>query len=402
MAIQEKLNQEKYQQNDPNKIEEIAQQCRVLDSQIRDHLERIRELEEEIWKISNLGLAQDDLSEAEHELEKNRKKLIEWPRGILGVKDKKGYEKLYLKIEDLEKDLKQKRESFQDEEFELRKQYSKKRSIQEIEEEKQSLQERIEQPRISRRMLGIKLFEKPGDSSLEEALEMYGDLFFGPEDVQRVFGLNLRLEDIPPLPAKEKLEKAKDLKGVSVILALKAGEGQTAEWKLFSNRIINPETLFKDYIEETRGIREFLKKHGLISQEELDETTDEELNELAKLMKSNESVAFQRLINMKINQSRRHSLEDMIYFVRLIRGEANDLEFTRASHQPGFKRQDVLDDSYESTKSYTQDEKGVWVQRIGKFTDARAGGYMKEGNKPTSNKTSSGGDNYEMGVRVIL
>lgn len=384
--------------------DKIIQRCQELDSQIQTLIETTQKLEKHGWKIRNVEWAKKSLSETQNDIKNYQRRLTEWPRGIFGVKNKKEHENLIAKIEKLQKGIGTKQQVLENAQSELS-EYGEDKSFGDIEGKKRSLLEKVKQLKWERRKTGIKLFEKTGDSSLESALEMYGDLLFGPEEIQKVFDLSLKPEDIPSLPSKEKLEKVKNLKGVSVILGLKAIEGQPSEWELFPNKIISPETRFKDYVEETRGIREFLKKHDLISQEELEEATDEELDRLAELIRDDKSEAFEQLVNMRINQGRRHSVDDMIYFVRLIRSEADDSKYTRDSHSPrtsGFRRQEVLDDSYESTKSFKKDERGVWVQRIGKFTDPRGGGYLKEANKPTSNETSGFGTYYETGVRIIL
>ena len=379
--------------------DKIKQKCQELDLKIQGLIEVSKKLEQYGWKLRSLEYAQQSLSETQKDLGDSQRKLTGWPKGILGLKDKKGYEDLALKIEKLKKELETRQQALGQSQSDLG-EYGESKPLQQIEQEKQSLQAQLRQQRLERRKTGIKLFEKSGDTSLGTALEMYGDLFFGPEEVNRVFGLDLKPEDIPPLPPKDKLEKAKDLN--DVILALKVREDQNPEWELFPNKIV-AETSFRNYIEETKGIREFLKKHDLISQEELDETTDEELSKLAELIKTDEVGTFEQLVSMKINQNRRHSFEDMVYFVRLIRGQADDMKYTRDSNStPGFKRQEVLDDSFESTKSFTKDERGVWVKSIGKFTDPRAGGYIKETKKPSSKETAGWGTNYATGVRIRL
>ena len=118
-------------------------------------------------------------------------------------------------------------------------------------------------------------------------------------------------------------------------------------------------------------------------------------------MKTDEVGAFSQLINMRINQGHRHSVEDMVYFTRLIRGEASDSEHTFSGMSGLGNRQVSLDDSFESTKTFTVSDGKVWIKKIGKFTDYRGGGYVQVGDKPTSSQIDGWGY-YQTGVRVIV
>jgi len=381
-------------------LEKIKQQCQELEFQIKASIENLEKLKRQSRKVQNLEWIKESLLEIGNELETAKQKLAKWPRGIFGLKDKKKYEDLSSKIEKLEKDLEIKQKLVHGTESELI-EYDDKKSFQEIEREKQLLQEEIKKLRLDRRKIGIKLFEKPEDHSLEEALEMYGDLFFGPEEVQKVFGGDIKPEDIPPLPSKEKLERSRQLPDyLRMVLALRYEAGQKLEWKIFSSTIVR-QTQGKNYIEETRGIRDFLVSNELIVQEEKEECTDDELGQISQLMKTDEAAATKRLLGLKINQNRRHKIEDMQYFVRLFRGEANDQEFTRKLGGLS-SEQRILDDSFESTKSFLENEKGLLVKRVGKFTESRAGGYVIETVKPSLNETEGWGTSYNTGVRVII
>ena len=243
--------------------------------------------------------------------------------------------------------------------------------------------------------------QKEGNYSLEEVQKMFGDNFYGPKEVERVFGFELDPEDITPLPDKEKLEKALQFPGhLKMILALRLEEGRRAEWRIFPRTIV-PQTQWKNYVEETRGSRDFLVSNELIAPDELEECTDDELDQISELMKIDEAEATKRLLSLKINQNRRHTVEDMQYFVRLFRGEADDSEFTkklngRRSHQ------ETINDAFESTKTLHEDQGGVWVKRVGRFTENRAGGYVVETVKPILDETEGWGRSYNTGVRVIL
>ena len=380
--------------------ETIREHCRNLEVDIRTATENLQRLEGLYRNISGLEMARTRVSNGTSRIDEKRNQLKNWPRGVFGIKDKKKYESLSSEIQKLEEERERDNEWLQRSQSAVG---EESRPALEIEREKKIIAEKVASLKFDRRKTGIKLYEKFGESALEEALELYRDRFFGPEEVNSVFGIDLKPEDIPPLPLKDKLEQANKIAD-NILLVLKIEKDKPAEWKIFPSRVVR-ETVFKDYVEETRGIREFLKKHNLISQEELDETSDEILNELAGLMKTDEKGTFEQLVNMRINKSHRHSIEDMIYFVRLIRGEADDTKYTRDSNSPhttGFRRQTILDDSFESTTTFTEDKRGVWVKRIGKFTDPRAGGYLKETNKPNSKETAGWGTHYETGVRVMI
>lgn len=369
--------------NNRENLETIRGRCKVLDAEIAQLTQDLNGQEELYRKIRNFN-------EVEKRLEGDRKELTNWPRGVFGIKNKKEYNALLSEIRNLEETQKDN----------LRELEEEQRSESDIEQAKTSLLDRIKSLRWERRKIGVKLFEKPGRSDLGEALEIYKDRFFGPEEVSSVFGLALKPEDIPALPPKEKLEKISDVKE-KMLLVLVIKEGESPEWKIFPGRVVR-ETESKDYAEETRGIRDFLKKYDLITSEELEETSDEVLDRLAEEIKTNEAEAFNQLVSMRINQTRRHSAEDMIYFTRLTRGEASDNKHT-SSVMSGLKnRQTSLDDSFESTKTFTVNNKEVWVKKIGKFTDHRGGGYVQEDSKPTSNQTEGWQGHYQTGVRVVV
>src|SRR3989344_2653903 len=340
--------------------ETIKERCRVLDAEVAQLVQDLGGLERLYWKIRTFKVDAGVLEE-------KRKGLAGWPRGLFGIKNKKGYDDLLSAIRRLEEKEKRDQEELGEEQ----------RSESDIEQAKTDLLNRIQSLRWERRKNGVKLFEKPGEPSLEEALEIYKDRFFGPEEVGSVFGLNLKPEDIPALPSKEKLEKVSGIEE-KMLLVLRIEEGKRPEWKIFPGRVVR-ETVSRDCIEETRGIRDFLKKHDLITPEELEETGDEILGRLAEEMKIDEVSAFGQLINMRINQGHRHSAEDMIYFTRLTRGEADDSNYT-SSVMSGLKNRQVsLDDCFESTKTFIINDRGVWVKKIGKFTDHRGGGYVQAG-----------------------
>ena len=240
----------------------------------------------------------------------------------------------------------------------------------------------IERPSLER---GVK-----EHATLDEARELYGDQFFGPEKVGLVFGMSLRPEDIPPLPSKEKLKETKNIPHERMILALRVEEGKPARWVIFPHSVV-AETANRDYVDGTRKIREFLKTNNLISPQELEETTDEVLDKIAKDMKTYAADAFQRLMNLRINQTRRHTAEDMIYFAKLFRKNKK-----RVASE--------LDDSFECTNTYEIDNTGVWVHMVGKFTDHRIGmgGYIRERVKLDVLDSTNFAIYYNIGVRIII
>ena len=373
---------------------QVQARCEELELEIAGTEERLLDLNKKYDNIVRLESLVNSVKEIVGQLEARKDKLLKWPKGLFGLKNKTGYDDLLREISKLENGLKKKEQ----ERAEL---IEENLSSAQIKDEIDLLNNRMAEIKFERRKTGLKLFAKEGDRSLEEALEMFGDNFFGPEEVARVFGFQLKPEDIPPLPDKEKLEKARQFpEHLKMILALRFEAGQMLEWRMFPRTIVS-ETQWKDYVGETRGIRDFLVLNGLIAPEELEECTDEELNQISELMKTDETAATRRLLGLKINQNRRHTEKEIQYFVRLFRGEADDLEFTKKLDGRR-SNQETLDDAFESTKTFSEDQRGVWVKRIGKFTENRAGGYAIETVKPTLGETEGWGTSYNTGVRVIL
>ena len=201
--------------------------------------------------------------------------------------------------------------------------------------------------------------------SIEEARELLGNDFLGPEQVEQAFGVKLAVKEIPVLPySREDLETAKE-QGEMLVLRIehddkgelitmehltrmfasqmpknikflyaqeKAGNPKLGndcwyknehffkqhspklEWKLVSKNVL-PNSTSKDYIEQTRILREHL--HNSLTPQELAECSDAKLEELRELMKTDWKKAAQQLSELLINQNHRRRPVEVLYDLAL-------------------------------------------------------------------------------------
>lgn len=199
---------------------------------------------------------------------------------------------------------------------------------------------------------------------LQEARELLGADFLGPEEVKKAFGLEIEETDLPELPyTSEDLEKAKE-RGEMLVLRVnfdhegnpltmermqtllqpsftKEGKGQVLlntdwyknepfftqdtpklEWKLISKDVL-PTSTSKNYIDQTKVLRDALKKDNLLTPEELDECTDQRLEELRTLMATDWPEAAKQLSQLKINQKHRRTPVEVLYDTLLVFGSKN-------------------------------------------------------------------------------
>ena len=235
--------------------------------------------------------------------------------------------------------------------------------------------------------------ERPkSELDLSLARELLGKDVFGPEEVQKAFGIEIHPDQIPPIPySYEQLEKAKELHEMLVLRVDKDSQGKpltmqnmseivikkigatedkilydqktagqpnledscwykdqpffTAEtskleWKLISKTII-PESTSKNYTEQTRRLRDYLETNQLATKQELDECSDQKLQELEALSKTeNWQEAAKQLSELLINQNHRRSAVEAFYDT-LLAFDVND--------------ERLLENIYDSTNSRSSD-----------------------------------------------
>ena len=224
------------------------------------------------------------------------------------------------------------------------------------------------------------LFHLDLESSLQEAREILGDEnVYGPDKIQQVFEVDLAPSEIPNLPfSREDLEKAKEL-GMILVLRVshdsdynpltparmhellqprldaegrgkmlfridwykdepfftretpvrsfdrarndgggRAGDDTLqAEWKLITRDIL-PDSTSKNYLEQTRLLRDKLKDLGWLTGEEAAEVTDKKLAEIEPFLTSDWKKASQLLANLNITTNHRRSLSEALYDTMLV------------------------------------------------------------------------------------
>lgn len=178
---------------------------------------------------------------------------------------------------------------------------------------------------------------------------------FGREEIKKAFGFEIPESEIPPIPyTKERLEQArrngemlvlrvaKDISGKPMTmqriqelaepLMLTAGEGKLlfkvdwyanesfytseslrTEWKLVGKDFV-PDTKDKDYIDQTKVLRDFLKSIGELSPQEEAECTDKKLKEIRKVMDGGDwQKASQMLADLLVNKNHRRTMAEAEY-----------------------------------------------------------------------------------------
>lgn len=203
-----------------------------------------------------------------------------------------------------------------------------------------------------------KLYEAKSLNSIEiqEAREILGEDMLGPEAVREAFGVHIEEDEIPELLySREDLEKAKEL-GEMLVLRVHSvtalpltiqrieeliqpkmteEEGQLLfdqdwydneefykeattknEWKLVSKDLV-PFSVDQDYIEQTKVLRDHLAAIGALSDEELENCSDEKLDEIKEFMDSdydkNWPEASKRLQELLVNQNHRRTAVEALY-----------------------------------------------------------------------------------------
>ncbi|PWB38577.1 MAG: hypothetical protein C3F02_02585 [Parcubacteria group bacterium] len=203
--------------------------------------------------------------------------------------------------------------------------------------------------------------ESQGKTSIEQAAEIMGTDFLGPDAVEKSLGVRLEQRDVPAIPfSKEDLERAREL-GQMLILRIskspddetlsmkklndllkerfaKEGKGkvlydeagwkqnedfytseapQTA-WALVSKEIV-PGSTSKNYLEQTEILATYIQnsvfKDRPMPQEYADAIAELESQKtgIAALMGSNWQEAAKRLAELKLNELTRHTPVEALY-----------------------------------------------------------------------------------------
>ncbi len=86
----------------------------------------------------------------------------------------------------------------------------------------------------------------------------------------------------------------------------------TSEWALVKKDFV-PGSTGKDYIEQTRVLRDYLKGLGTLTKEELGECSDAILNSIRDLMKFDMKAASRQLSDLLVNKNHRRSPGEILY-----------------------------------------------------------------------------------------
>jgi hypothetical protein len=194
--------------------------------------------------------------------------------------------------------------------------------------------------------------------SLEQAEDILGSDFLGPETVEKTFGRKLQEEEIPPLSCtQEELEKAKERGWMLVLHVDKAPDGSPltmkkmnellsgntsdggkilfdtdwyknekfftedtprSSWAFVSKEVI-PGSTSKNYLQQTEVLADYLQNQafeGQVLPEEYQKAIEEfndQKQEIQELMSSDRKKAAERLANLSINQLLRQKPSEVIY-----------------------------------------------------------------------------------------
>lgn len=214
-----------------------------------------------------------------------------------------------------------------------------------------------------------RLFTKPESMELQEAREVLGNDVFGPEKVKAVFGIEMDETPVPEIPySRQDLEKAKELGEILVLRVNQDPEGQPltmqkmnemlqakfqadgkgkilwqvdwyanedfftkdtpkVEWKLISKDVV-PNSTSKNYIEQTRTLRDYLREHGLVTEEELAECSDEKLQQIREFLEidpnNNWKETARQLSELQVNKNHRRIPAEALYDGLLVFGSSNE------------------------------------------------------------------------------
>jgi len=209
--------------------------------------------------------------------------------------------------------------------------------------------------------VGSKKTSEGIETSYEQAQEIMGESFYGVEEIKNTFRFEFPQEKVPAIPySPEVLEKAKENGEMLVLRVESDGEGSPmtmermnglmqaileeeseeeqekllydtdwyqeedffknaslrTEWKLVGKNFV-PDSTSKNYIEQTKVLRDYLMGLDSVSKEEQEECTDELLEGLQKMLdedydKNWKEVA-RKLSELLINKNHRRIPAEILY-----------------------------------------------------------------------------------------
>jgi hypothetical protein len=209
--------------------------------------------------------------------------------------------------------------------------------------------------------VGKKVSSEGIETSYEQAQEIMGDSFYGVEEIKNTFKFEFPQEKVPAIPySPEVLEKAKENGEMLVLRVESDGEDspmtmermnelmQTileedseeeqekllydtdwyqeedffknaslkTEWRIVGKNFV-PDSTSKNYIEQTKVLRDYLLGLDSVSKEEQEECTDELLNGLQKMIDEDYDKNWQevakKLSELLINKNHRRIPAEILY-----------------------------------------------------------------------------------------
>ena len=218
---------------------------------------------------------------------------------------------------------------------------------------KTSTQKKVEGALKEAKEVGLGKKERTESLEFDEVRELLGDDLYGPEEIAKVWNMEVNASDLPPLPSREAVEKAKESGEMLVLRMDKDPRGKPLtmeqmgkimeplfkkekkgrvlyntdwyekeafytkgtprlEWKFVSKNVL-PGSTSKNYIEQTRLLRDHLETQGALTDDERDECTDALLKELQGRVGNDWKSVAQALANLKINKHHRRAPVEALY-----------------------------------------------------------------------------------------
>jgi hypothetical protein len=239
----------------------------------------------------------------------------------------------------------------------------------------------------------------------EYAKKLFGERFFGPQEIKDALGFEIPNSEIPPISYNVEILKQAKENGERLILrvghdndsnlltlkrieelaqnmmskcylsgkyrglgkyqrlfkeecreyledSFYATVSLKNEWRLVGTKFV-PGSGKKDYIQQTRVLRDYLIKLGTLSEEEKEGCSDDVLNRLRNTLKSepkNWKNVAEELVGLLVNQNHRRSVAEIVY--------DNLLLFTKETELTNHPKKD-------SSKTIGEDGMIVSVSKIG-------------------------------------
>jgi hypothetical protein len=200
--------------------------------------------------------------------------------------------------------------------------------------------------------VSVELAKQLLDGTVEQELGQTN--VFGRDEIQKALGFEVGEIEIPPIPySKERLERAQqegqmlvlrissDASGRAMTMqriheiteplmqadeegkllfnvdwykeeAFYTNESLKTEWKLVGKEFV-PGTKNKNYVEQTKLLRDYLKSTGDLTRAEEIECSDERLREIERVMAADWQQASLMLSNLLVNENHRRSAAEAAY-----------------------------------------------------------------------------------------